>query len=177
MSHVVREATPADADALGRVHVLAWQAACRGGLMPDEHLDGLSVADRTALWAEALERSPRPRSIRLVAEAADGEVVGFVLLGPAGSDPETGELHGINVAPDRWRVGAGSALMRAGLEWLAEAGFTDAVLWVHPGNTRARLFYEDHGWVHDGVDRRQEVLGVVIPETRYSTRIGPATRE
>jgi hypothetical protein len=39
--HVIRQPTVDDADALGRTHVRAWQAAYRGGLMPDEYLDSL----------------------------------------------------------------------------------------------------------------------------------------
>ncbi len=37
---LIRAAEPADAAALGRVHVRAWQAAYPG-VMPDDFLDGL----------------------------------------------------------------------------------------------------------------------------------------
>jgi hypothetical protein len=37
-----------------------------------------------------------------------------------------------------------------------------------PGNQRARSFYAKRGWIDDGVDRQQEVLGVEVPETRLS---------
>lgn len=49
MSVVVRDATADDADALGVLHVRAWQAAYRGA-MPDDYLDGLNAADRAELW-------------------------------------------------------------------------------------------------------------------------------
>ena len=48
VAYRVRPPTPADAAALGAVHVLAWQAAYRGGLVPDEHLDALSSEARAA---------------------------------------------------------------------------------------------------------------------------------
>ena len=41
----VREATVDDAEAIGSIHVRAWQAIYRG-VMPDEYLDGLRAEDR-----------------------------------------------------------------------------------------------------------------------------------
>ena len=70
----VRPATVADAPAMGRVHVRAWQAAYRGH-MPDDYLDGLRPEDREAHWEGALARDDLPGTI-LVAERA-GEVIGF----------------------------------------------------------------------------------------------------
>lgn len=45
------------------------------------------------------------------------------------------------------------------------------VLWVHPGNRRARRFYASRGWVNDEVERQQSVLGVDVPELRYSIHL------
>jgi len=42
---VVWAAAVADAAAIGRVHVLAWQAAYPG-LMPQDYLDGLDINQR-----------------------------------------------------------------------------------------------------------------------------------
>jgi ribosomal protein S18 acetylase RimI-like enzyme len=158
-----------DADALGRVHVRAWQAAYTGGLMPDEYLESLSVAERAAMWRSSLENPSRARGTRLVA-TIDNKVVGFALVGPAGGDPDApvGELYAINVDPDHWGSGAGPALIDAAMEALRSSGFVSAVLWVHPENGRACSFYARRGWVADDVDRQQEVLGVEVPETRLS---------
>jgi RimJ/RimL family protein N-acetyltransferase len=49
----------------------------------------------------------------------------------------------------------------------------EAVLWVLPGNRRARRFYEAAGWVADGAERSAEVQGVVVPEVRYRRRLEP----
>ena len=43
----VRRGRVADAPAMGRLHVRAWQAAYRGH-MPDDYLDGLRAAERAA---------------------------------------------------------------------------------------------------------------------------------
>lgn len=169
----MRTPVPDDASTLGAIHVRAWQAAYRGGLMPDDYLDNLSVDDRTRMWAEALQREPRPRSARLVAVDEADVVVGFIVVGPAGgaADSVEGEVYALNVDPHAWGHGAGKALLAAGEQALREAGFDEAVLWVHPGNQRARGFYEQAGWHADGAEREEQVLGVTTPEVRYRKRL------
>jgi GNAT superfamily N-acetyltransferase len=164
----VRHARVGDAAALGRVHVRAWQAAYRGQL-PDDYLDGLRPEEREAGWERGLRRD-RARDPVLVAER-DGRVVGFAVL-RAAEDPEgAGELSAINVDPDHWGTGAGRALLAAAHGELARLGFQEAVLWVLPGNRRARRFYEAAGWVADGAERTAEVFGVVVAEVRYRRRL------
>lgn len=172
---LVREPTVDDADALGAVHVAAWQGAYRGGLMPDDYLDSLDVGDRARMWREGLQRSAGPRARRLLIEDDGGAVVGFIMTGPADGDPEsdTGEVYAIDVDPGSWGRGYGTSLLAAGLSALREGGFRAAVLWVHPDNRRARRFYERHGWEPDGTSREQDVLGVVVPEVRYSVQVPP----
>ena len=169
MAYRVRMPTVEDADALGRVHARAWQAVYRGGLVPDAHLDAFTEEDQAARWRERLEGSP-PVGSCLVATAEDGGVVGFIVVGRAdeGRDTSAGEVYALNVDPDHWGTGAGCDLLAYGVDALSRSGFPAAVLWVHPGNTRARRFYEVHGWREDGLGRRQDVLGVTVPETRYS---------
>ena len=163
----VRPATVADAPAMGRLVVRAWQAAYRGH-MPDAYLDGLRPQDRAAYWDEVLRREDR-RGAVLVAER-DGEVVGFAALGPS-PDPEgAGELYAINVDPAHWGTGAGRALLEAAQAELDRMGFAESVLWVLPGNARARRFYERAGWAADGTERTAEVFAVTVPEVRYRRR-------
>lgn len=169
----VREPTTGDADALGAVHVAAWQRAYRGGLMPDEYLDSLDVEERAQRWREGLQTAPRPRFCRFLVEDDRGAVVGFITAGPADGEPtsDTGEVFALNVDPESWGRGYGAALLESGVQALAAAGFDTAVLWVHPENRRARLFYEQRGWGDDGSSREQDVLGVIVPEVRYRARL------
>ncbi len=164
----VRRATVQDAPALGRVHVRAWRAAYRGQL-PDDYLDGLQPGERAAGWERGLRRD-RTRDPVLVAEQA-GRVVGFAVVGPAGDPEGAGELYAINVDPDHWGTRAGRALLLAAQAELARLGYDEAVLWVLPGNARARRFYEVAGWATDGARRTLEILGVVVPEVRYRRRL------
>ena len=170
----MRVATIEDAAALGRVHVRAWQTAYRGGLMPDAYLDALSPEDRAALWRQRLGAPRPPQSACLVAEDEEKAVVGFVDVGAAEGEAggRTGEVRALNVDPDNWGTGAGCDLLAWAVEMLDRSGFSRVVLWVHPQNARARRFYRVHGWTEDGLERRQDVLGVTVPETRYSRSLG-----
>jgi ribosomal protein S18 acetylase RimI-like enzyme len=153
---VIRPATPDDAEAVARVHVETWRAAYAHALSP-EGLASLSVTERTELH----RRSPP-----VVAEL-DGEIVGFVSVGP-GTDADTdGELYAIYVLPDHWGSGVGRALMQAGEERLRELGHQHAILWVLEDNPRARRFYEAAGWRLDGARRPIEIFGQPLPEIRY----------
>lgn len=76
-------------------------------------------------------------------------------------------LDVLNVHPDHWSAGVGSALLRTAESGLSGLGFRSAVLWVVPGNARARRFYERHGWVAEDVERTAGIQGVTVPETRY----------
>jgi ribosomal protein S18 acetylase RimI-like enzyme len=163
----VRPATVADAPAMGRVVVRAWQAAYRGH-MPEAYLDGLRPEDRAAYWDGVLRNEDR-RAAVLVVERAD-EVVGFAAAGPS-PDPEgAGELYAINVDPAHWGTGAGRALLAAAEAELDRMGFAESVLWVVPGNGRARRFYERAGWTTDGAEKTGEAFGVTVAEVRYRRR-------
>lgn len=140
----IRPATPDDAPAIAAVHVASWQGAYRGAF-PDEVLDGLSVERRTAGWQQHLSDDGQ---FTFVAED-DGRVTGFAHGNAAREDnPDgtTGEVFAIYAAPEAWGTGAGRALMAAAVEWLRNAGFREAVLWVLDSNARARRFYELAGW-------------------------------
>jgi ribosomal protein S18 acetylase RimI-like enzyme len=155
---------------MGLIHVRAWQAAYRGQ-MPDAYLDGLSAGERAGMWSGILAREDESRPI-LVAEDEAG-IAGFAAAGPATDPPGAGELYSINVDPDRWGRGCGRELLVAVERELVERGHRQAVLWVLPGNTRARRFYRAAGWVQDGAERTTEVLGVEVFEIRYGRNLKP----
>lgn len=172
MTVTVRPPIDADADGMGSVHVRAWQSAYVG-LMPAEYLSSLSVTDRATMWRRTLAQPSRSGTSRFVAVEPNGTVVGFAAVGPEAGDEgaSLGELYVMNVDPDMWGTGAGSALHRSALAALNDAGFEGAILWVHPDNDRARRFYESRGWQSDNVTRLEDVLGVEVPEIRYSLRL------
>jgi ribosomal protein S18 acetylase RimI-like enzyme len=148
---LIRAGTPEDAEATARLHVESWAAAYT--------LPGPTLEQRLALHRQF------PPSF--VAEV-DGEIVGFVGVGPSRDADAEGELYTIYVHPDHWRDGVGRQLIRAGEERMRELGCRKVVLWVLDGNARAQSFYESAGWSADGERRTIEFVGQAIPEVRYA---------
>jgi len=166
-----RDAHADDVDALGRVHVRAWQSAYRG-VMPDEYLDGLQASDRAAMWERFLAE-PRPDQ-RLHVVTVDDRVIGFACFGSCAEAGEAplGELYAINLDPDHWGRGLGRKLLSTVTYELPAFG-DSAVLWVVPENARARVLYESAGWADDGGRRHDEELGVRVDEMRYRITLRP----
>lgn len=173
----VRPAEVDDADAMGGVHVRAWQAAYRG-VMPQAFLDGLDPAARADYWRAALAGPPLPGE-RLVLLAGE-EVVGLAGCGPVREDPPEGpvredspdvvglgELYAINLDPQWWGTGGGTVLLDACVDHLRAAGHREAVLWVAAANERARAFYAARGWAPDGAAKADTFGGAVVDEVRY----------
>jgi GNAT superfamily N-acetyltransferase len=73
----------------------------------------------------------------------------------------------VYVDPEHQGEGIGRSLLTRAQEQLAEFGFVRAVLWVLPGNARARRFYEAAGWAVEPVERSADVLGVTVMEVQY----------
>jgi RimJ/RimL family protein N-acetyltransferase len=151
---LIRAGTPKDAQAAARVHVESWAAAYT--------LKGPSLEQRLDLH----RRFPPS----FVAEV-DGELVGFVGVGPSRDPDAEGELYTIYVDPAHWGAGVGRELIRAGEERLGELGYRRVVLWVLDGNSRAQRFYESAGWTADGERRTIEFAGQPIPEVRYAKQL------
>jgi GNAT superfamily N-acetyltransferase len=165
----VRIAEPRDARSIATIHVESWRGAYRG-LVPDEHLDELSIDRRAAFWSEVLAHGPEWRQRTWIAER-DGTPLGFATAG-ASRDPDLdralfGELQAIYVDPEHWRGGAGRVLLEAAESFLREEGFVAATLWVLEGNERALGFYGAMGWRADGATKREVWDGVAMDEMRY----------
>ncbi|MEU0789323.1 GNAT family N-acetyltransferase [Amycolatopsis sp. NPDC005961] len=149
----IRDATVADAQAIGEVHVASWQAAYEG-LIPADFLAGLSAEPRAAAWARQIRDGGRV----LVAED-DGVVAGFAAFGP-------GQLYALYLLPEFWGRGLGRALHDRVVE---ELPGDSAILWVLSTNERAKAFYVRQGWVDDGATQTETIDEgrVTLEERRF----------
>lgn len=130
------------------VRIGTWKLAYRG-LMPQEHLDALEVTEQSV--AARAARVDQGWST-FVAEVG-GVTVGMATCGPCrDEDLDALELGALYVLPEHWGTGAGTAL-------LAACGPVQT-LWVLDGNARAVAFYDRHGFIPDGADKRHPSLGV-----------------
>lgn len=165
----IRPAKAADASSIAKIHVGTWRHAYRGQV-PDAYLDSLPATERERAekWKETIERDQRGKCV-FVAEDKD-TIVGFCIVNPCRDEDmneKTGEVGAIYVDAKWIGKGAGSALMKAGLDFLKEGGFTKATLWVLTSHTASREWYEKKGWQLEG-KKKVEVRGdMTLDETRY----------
>ncbi len=141
----IREANPADAGAIARVHVDAWRTTY-AGIVPDEYLAGLSYQDGESRWARILTMD-KPAASNFVAEADGGEIVGLAGGGPEREGDRTyqGELYVVYLLEEYQRKGVGRHLVSAVARRLLSDGFDSMLVWVLEDNHPARRFYESLG--------------------------------
>jgi len=165
----VRRAVPADAAAMGDVHIRAWRWAY-AGLFDPSLFARRTTAGATAMWKRVLAEG----AAGVFVAERDGAVVGFAGCGASRDEDaaSAGELFVIYIDPEAYRTGVGSALMARVLEELVAAGHHEAIVWVLQGNERGRAFYERWGWRPDGATK-EEPNGDAPPlvDVRYRRRL------
>lgn len=142
------------------VHYQAWQEAY-ADLLPQEFLVNRTLEN----CQEMAHTYPENTLIALV----DDQVVGFACYGKSSSEdlPQTGELYALYVLKEHHGQGIGYALMQAALEKLQS--YDQVCLWVLEGNNRTIDFYEQVGFVFDGVTKEVH-LGKPCTEYRMIFR-------
>jgi ribosomal protein S18 acetylase RimI-like enzyme len=170
----VRAARPADAVAIGAVHVAAWRSTYPG-ILPDFYLARLSVA-RQAAHYEAAIRGAGGVFVAIasgtdVPPGSNPRVVGFTTAGRArggvigGRRLGEGEVETLYVLDD-WRDrGLGRRLLRAAAAHLAEAGCKSLYLWVLRDNP-SRWFYQRLGGTH-AAEAPIRVAGYSLTQTAF----------
>lgn len=159
MPYRIRQATPADAEAIVRMHTAAHEE-CYAHLLPSTFFDG----SRASIGERIDQRGPylASQDPRLVAHDEAGEVVGLADAGPA-RDPDMAgilELYRIYTLSRTYGSGLGCQLLQAAV------GEAPAYLWVFEENQRARTFYRKSGFSPDGVRKAQMWDGAELPEIR-----------
>lgn len=167
----VRDATPADAEAISRVSTASCRAAYEG-VVDDpaivEATEGEAFTEDVREWLVAIQDDHGV--VYLVAERG-GRVVGFAqfVVDPDRVPDHVGDreayLQSLYVHPDHWGEGVGTALLEAGRSRLPDR--TAAIrLDVLADNDRGRGFYEDRGFSKAG-EGTYEVGDVVYETTIY----------
>jgi len=167
VSTVPRRATPADAEAIARLHIASWQAAYRG-VLSDTFLDSQDPVARREAWRDRLAS---PETAVLVDEGTDG-LLGFCACGPSrDADADRAavwEIYNLHVAPARRGGGIGTRLFDAGVVLGRGRGARALTLWVVVENVPARHFYERKGMQPDGAQQTHAVgPRAILAEVRY----------
>ncbi|GAA2753357.1 GNAT family N-acetyltransferase [Amnibacterium kyonggiense] len=145
----IREATPADAEAIGRMHWASWREAY-APLLPEGFFTPEGEARRVEQWRRILAGPASPDVVLRIAER-DGSVVGHASAGPARPNDTAGapvrerELWSIYVLASEYGTGLADRLLTAVLP-----DDVPAELWVFEANPRAIAFYAKHGFRPDG---------------------------
>lgn len=155
---VVRPVTEADAESLGRVHAACWHETY-DHLLSKAVLAQLHPERFTAMWRRFTVQGPDYRQV--VAEV-DGEIIGFAGSGPGRDEgkPTPHQLYFIYLLDAFHGTGIGQQLFDA----VVDPGPT--YLWVAADNPRAHRFYTRNGYVPDGVEKDEEILGEPVHEVR-----------
>lgn len=173
---IIRDAMPADASGIARVHVESWRSTY-AGLLPDAYLVGLSKRSAEARWRMSLPDHD-PAEGTVVAADGAGEVVGFASFGRErrALDGFEGEVYALYLLDDAKGQGIGRALMAASAERLMAAGVRSAMVWCLSTNP-TRWFYERLGGVRIA-DRPGRFAGQPIVEIAYGWRdLAPLARQ
>ncbi|RZJ54162.1 MAG: hypothetical protein EON49_22040 [Acidovorax sp.] len=89
MNLTIRPAQTADANAIARIHVAAWQAAY-AGIIDAAYLAAMSAAQREGYWAQAIAQGAP--EVLLAQDDSDGAVAGWIALGDC-RDPGAPATH------------------------------------------------------------------------------------
>ena len=166
MTPALRSARPSDAGAIARIYVTGWQNAYPG-LLPDRLLVGMRRGEgRAERWARTIRYPARDERV-MVAESADGAVIGFASGGPARPRgfAYDSEIYTLYVDGDHQEDGVGRHLFSAFAVDLASAVGPSLIVWVLAGNP-SRYFYEALGGRHVG-RRTGSLGGAAIEELAY----------
>jgi GNAT superfamily N-acetyltransferase len=162
-------------------------------LIPQDYLDALRAEERVGVWRDTLEASAWPHSGVIVLlgpsqpDSPEGPVAGFVSFSPTRDDDleppdgagtgSVGEILTFYLDPAAFGSGGADLLMSAAIVALRAAHFNTAMLWVLDTNTRARRFYERHGWRPDGASKLHDWGAFVATDVRYVIDLASVTEE
>jgi GNAT superfamily N-acetyltransferase len=173
----VRPARTQDADAIGRVHSQAWQAAY-ADLLPSRADAALAPTALAESWRAAVTDPPSADHRVLVATAGP-KVVAFAAISPATDADATpgqdAELLVLLVEPASVGRGHGSRLLNASADTLRDNGFSVLRTWVPEPDTDRQRFLASAGFTADGATRVLDASGdgtSTVRELRWSAAIG-----
>ncbi len=140
----VRQATPADAGALGEIHAAAWAAAYAPFFAPG--FAERAVAERLGRWHRVVSEATGS----ILVAATDGRPVVLAYAVASEARPGLAEIVSFYGHPDSWGTGAAAALMSGTVEHLRRTGFGRVHLWTLRDTPQSRRFYVKCGFTETG---------------------------
>ena len=151
-SQVIQLATAADAASLAELGATTFVEAF-GHLYPPADLKTfLQQAHTIEKWRATLTD---PDIATWVAASADGEKLGYIIVGPcklpvADLEPRAGEIQQLYVLARFHKMKLGTRLIETGLNWLHSQARSPLYVGVWSENYGAQRLYARHGFKHVG---------------------------
>jgi GNAT superfamily N-acetyltransferase len=156
---------------VAEAQVHTW-LTCYAPRLPEGALDALDTTLVEAGWRAAISSPPSPAH-RLLVALSGTQLVGYLAAGPSEDEDATsidGEVLALTVVPAEQRMGHGSRLLAAGVQFLSGAGFRLARLWTFDGDAPMHTFLAAAGWEPDG-SRRELDMGEIVGQQRWHTML------
>lgn len=148
MKWTIERAKLGDEATLAYIQTESWKAGFKDILSADFLQKCTQIDQATAMYRHVLEQNigngyllkveGKPHCIAWWDATREKDMPGYA------------ELICIHSLQDKWRNGYGSRMMNKILQDIAGAGYSKVMLWVFEDNTRARHFYEAHGFTTKG---------------------------
>lgn len=148
MEYTIERVKLGDEATLAYIQTESWKSAFQD-ILPADILEKCTQLEKvTAMYRRLLEQNIGNGYLLKV----DGAPHGIVWWDVTRETDMQGyaELICIHSMQDKWRNGYGSKMMDVVLHDIKIAGFSKVMLWVFEANTRARRFYEAHGFTTHG---------------------------
>ena len=149
MGYRIERVKPGDEETLAYIQTESWKAGFKDILSDDALKRSTGMDKATAMYRRLLEEKIG-NGYLLTVDGAPHAIAWWDATREQDM-PGYAEIICIHSLQEKWRQGYGSRLMEAVLQDIKKAGFEKVMLWVFEENTRARRFYEAHGFTTGGI--------------------------
>lgn len=141
---IIRKAIPGDEQVLAYIQTESWKAAFADILSTEELVRCTNLEKAEQMYRNVLQRE----GCNMAIEFVEDQPHCIAAWGKNRCDlgDTVGELICIHSLQNNWAKGYGSAMVEYVLAQLQQADYESVMLWVFETNTRARKFYEKHGF-------------------------------
>lgn len=141
---IIRKAIPGDEQVLAYIQTESWKAAFAGILSQEELVRCTDLQNAEQMYRNIL----LSEFCDIAIEFVDGNPHCIAAWSKNRCDlgDTVAELICIHSLQNNWAKGYGSAMMEYVLAQLQQTQYESVILWVFENNTRARKFYEKHGF-------------------------------
>lgn len=164
MSVKIIEATTEDSEVISKIHAISWKSAYKG-IVPQDYLDEL----KNDFWVNAFHNWISNNLFTALLIYDDEVPVGCIAYGKARDEEFSGwgEIVSIYVLPDYWGKGYGHRLLVTALLDMKKRGYKNCYLWVLRDNSKAKKFYEKHGFNCNNDEYNFEINNKSLTDIRY----------